>query len=74
MQPGRPHHTQKKKTLRRNLKMGYNGKWLDSFTVTIFNGEGRPQSKGKILLTTPAEDYFFTKEQWLEFKEKVNQI
>ena len=54
--------------------MGYNGKWLDSFNVSIWDSEDRPQCKGKILLTTPCEDYFFTKEQWREFKEKVNAI
>ncbi len=52
--------------------MGYNGRWIDSFKVSIADEKDRPQVKGKILLETPAEDYFFTKEQWKEFKEKVN--
>lgn len=54
--------------------MGYNGHWMDSFSVEIFNGEDRPQSKGKILLRTPHVDYFFSKDQWIEFKQKVNSV
>lgn len=52
----------------------YNGKWIDSFQASIVKDTDRPQVKGKILFETPAEDYFFTKEQWSEFKEKINKI
>ena len=54
--------------------MSYNGKWLDSFNATVYNGNERPNCKGKILLETPHVDYFFTREQWNEFKEKINKI
>ena len=54
--------------------MGYNGHWIDSFNVRIHTGEGRPGAKGKIILETPDIDYLFDKEQWKEFKEKVNKI
>jgi len=52
----------------------YNGRWMDCFKVSIANIPERPQVKGKILLQTPHVDYFFTEEQWKEFKEKVNEI
>ena len=52
----------------------YNGKWLDSFKVSICDGKDRPKNKGKIILETPVMEYLFTKEQWEEFKEKVNEI
>lgn len=49
----------------------YNGKWIDSFNVKVYDGKDYPQCKGKILLETPNIDYFFTREQWMEFKKKV---
>ena len=52
----------------------YNGRWLDSFNVSVVEESERPGVKGKILLETPSEDYFFTKEQWEEFKVKVNEV
>ena len=52
----------------------YNGKWIDSFNVSVYDGSDRPQSKGKVLLETPDIDYFFDKEQWEEFKRKVNEV
>lgn len=52
----------------------YNGKWLDSFQVSIADGKDRPNVKGKVCLETPHVDYFFTKEQWEEFKVKVNEV
>ena len=53
----------------------YNGKWIDCFQVSIIeNDSERPGVKGKILLETPDIDYIFSKEQWSEFKEKVNKI
>lgn len=53
----------------------YNGKWIDCFQASIVekNNE-RPEVNGKILLETPHVDYYFSKEQWIEFKEKVNSI
>ena len=53
----------------------YNGNWLDLFTVSIVeNDTERPAANGKILLETPHVDYLFTKEQWSEFKNKMNQV
>ena len=53
----------------------YNGRWIDCFKVSIVEtAEDRPHVKGKILLETPHIDYFFSKEQWLEFKKKVNEV
>jgi len=52
----------------------YNGNWMDSFQVSIADGKDRPNVKGKILLETPDVDYYFSKEQWLEFKEKINKV
>ena len=52
----------------------YNGKWMDCFQVSIADEKDRPQVKGKILLETPHIDYYFTREQWMEFKEKINKI
>lgn len=52
----------------------YNGKWIDCFQVSIFDGKDRPSCKNKILLETPDIDYLFSREQWEEFKEKVNSI
>ena len=54
--------------------MGYNGKWLDSFNVKIHDGEGWKNAKGRIILETPDMEYLFTREQWEEFKEKVNEV
>ena len=54
--------------------MGYNGKWMDSFNASIITDKDRPHLKGKIILETPSIDYIFSKEQWSEFKEKVNSI
>lgn len=54
--------------------MGYNGHWIDSFRVKIHNDNARPQCDGKIVLETPSIDYIFTKDQWKEFKEKVNSV
>lgn len=52
----------------------YNGKWVDSFHASVSDGADRPSVKGKILLETPDCDYFFTREQWEEFKEKMNEV
>lgn len=52
----------------------YKGRWLDSFQVSVSDGKDRPNVKGKILLETPCIDYFFTREQWEEFKVKVNEV
>ena len=52
----------------------YNGRWIDSFNVSVYDGKDRPQCKGKILLETPDVDYFFDKVQWMEFKRKVNEV
>lgn len=52
----------------------YTGKWIDSFQVSICEDTKRPGVKGKILLETPHCDYFFTKEQFDEFKEKINKL
>lgn len=47
--------------------------WLDEFNVSVYDGK-KPNLKGKIVLTTPMIEYFFTKEQWRQFKEKVNSV
>lgn len=52
---------------------GYNGKWLDSFRVRKYDGE-KHNLKNKIVLETPCIEYYFTHEQWKEFKEKVNSV
>ncbi|WP_405296405.1 hypothetical protein [Methanobrevibacter sp.] len=54
--------------------MGYNGKWIDSFSVSVYDGKEIPRAKGKIVLETPYIDYLFDKEQWVEFKKKVNEV
>lgn len=54
--------------------MGYNGKWIDSFNVEIINEPKLKNVHGKIVLETPTIDYVFSREQWEEFKEKVNQV
>ena len=55
--------------------MGYNGKWIDCFSAEIVeDNKDRPGVKGKILLKTPDIDYFFDKEQWEEFKKKINEV
>ena len=43
----------------------YTGKWIDSFNAI-------PNEKG-ILLETPSIDYQFSKQQWEEFKTKINK-
>ena len=52
----------------------YNGKWIDCFNVSVYDGSEIPNCKGKILLETPNIDYFFTKEQFEELKEKINKL
>lgn len=52
----------------------YNGCWMDLFKVSIYTNNDRPGAKGKILLETPDIDYLFDKEQWKEFKKKVNEV
>ena len=55
--------------------MGYNGKWIDSFNVSVIEDDvERPEVKGKILLETPDVMYIFDKDQWSEFKSKVNKV
>lgn len=54
--------------------MVYNGKWLDDFNVRIIEEKEFPSLYGKIALETPCIDYVFSKEQWKEFKEKVNGV
>ncbi|MGN0176658.1 MAG: hypothetical protein ACI389_02350 [Methanobrevibacter sp.] len=51
----------------------YNGRWLDLFNVTVYDGDWK-QFKNKIELITPCMRYYFTREQWKEFKEKVNSL
>lgn len=53
--------------------MVYNGKWLDSFSVRKYDGDEK-QFRNKIVLKTPCISFYFTREQWVEFKEKVNQL
>ena len=53
--------------------MVYNGKWIDSFDVRKYSGE-RKSCRNKIVLETPSIIYYFTHEQWKEFKEKVNSV
>ena len=52
----------------------YNGKWIDTFEVSVCEDTKRPSVKGKILLETPHCDYFLTKEQFNELKEKINKL
>jgi hypothetical protein len=56
----------------------YQGKWVDLFNVKIHDGTlggvDRSSAKGKIILETPDYDYLFTREQWEEFKVKVNEV
>lgn len=54
--------------------MGYNGKWIDSFDAEIIDDPKMKKNHGKITLITPCIDYVFSREQWEEFKEKVNKI
>ena len=54
--------------------MGYNGKWIDSFNVSVYDDNEKPTCKGKILFQTPCIDYFLTKEQFDELKEKLNKL
>lgn len=54
--------------------MGYNGRWIDSFNARVYDDNKRPGAKGKIILETPHIDYLFDRDQWREFKEKVNKI
>ena len=54
--------------------MGYNGHWLDSFNAYVIEDNEFPHVRGKIVLETPSIDYIFSKEQWREFKEKVNKV
>ena len=54
--------------------MEYNGKWIDSFDAEIINEPKLRNIHGKIVLKTPTIDYIFSKDQWREFKEKVNKI
>lgn len=51
----------------------YNGRWIDLFQINKYEGN-RPGLKGKILLETPDIDYFMDKEQFMEFREKVNEV
>lgn len=57
-----------------NRDMVYSGKWLDDFNVRIIEEKEFPSLYGKIALETPCIDYVFSKEQWKEFKEKVNSV
>lgn len=52
----------------------YEGKWIDCFNVRIYNDNDHPGAKGKILLETPHCDYLMDKEQWREFKKKINEV
>jgi hypothetical protein len=52
----------------------YNGKWLDSFNVKVIEENKLKRKPARVMLETPCIDYCFTKEQWLEFKEKVNKV
>lgn len=54
--------------------MSYNGRWIDSFDAEIINEPKLRNINGKIVLKTPTMDYIFTREQWEEFKEKVNKV
>ena len=54
--------------------MGYNGKWIDSFDAEVIDVSEFPRLEGKIRLITPDIDYIFDREQWSEFKEKINKI
>lgn len=51
----------------------YEGRWIDNFIPEIYQGNEKHR-KGKIILQTPCIDYYFTREQWREFKEKVNRL
>ena len=52
---------------------GYNGKWIDSFQFTLYDGKRR-NCKGKIRFKTPSITYYMTREQFEELKEKVNNF
>ncbi len=54
--------------------MSYNGCWIDSFGAEVIDEPKLHNINGKIRLITPDIDYIFSKEQWEEFKEKVNKI
>ena len=51
-----------------NMKK-YNGCWMDLFKIS-FN----PNSKYSVILETPDVDYGMTKEQFREFRKKVNMV
>ena len=52
----------------------YKGKWIDCFNISVYTDNDRPNCKGKILLETPHCDYLMSREQWNEFKKKVNDF
>ena len=54
--------------------MGYNGHWIDSFGAEVINEPKMKNIHGKIVLKTPDMDYIFSREQWVEFKEKINKV
>ena len=47
----------------------YNGCWMDLFKIS-FN----PNSKYPVILETPDIDYGMTKDQFREFRKKVNEV
>ena len=52
----------------------YNGKWLDLFDVYIVRDKEYPNLYGKVCLSTPDFEYTMDKNQFNEFKRKVNSI
>lgn len=54
--------------------MKYQGKWIDCFQFEKYDGNDRPQCKGKILFKTPCVDYFLDKTQFEELKKKIMAV
>ncbi len=52
----------------------YDGKWIDSFEVVVIHENKHKRIPSRVMLRTPCIDYCFNKEQWMEFKEKVNSV
>lgn len=60
--------------IKRKVNKKYHGRWLDLFDVYIIRDKEFPKLYGKFCVSTPDMDYIMTKEQFNEFKRKVNHV
>ena len=56
------------------MLIDYEGKWVDCFKVELVTYSKNKNHIGKIRFITPCIEYYLSREQWKELREKILEV